>query len=270
MFGKLQSQSYEATRKSLDALSNAAENISNINSIGYKITQTSFVETLNGEISKQENKDFSQGSLRKTSDLFDCALDGPGFFEVELPSGQRAYTRAGRFRLSNEGELVTEEGYRVIPEVEETAQSVLEVNKTKDTTNDELGLNIKVSTPKLSISPQLTPEISEDGTVKGINPQTGEKTKIGKINIVVFNNPQGLESIGRGYFLQTNSSGLSMEPNSEQTRVKQGFLEYGNVDLVSEMLDVTHLKALLSAQFKVLKAIDKIYESVNYTVSKAV
>ena len=263
----LEYQAYDATRKNIDTLASIIENISNINSIGYKKTQTSFVETLNGEIAKHDTKDFSQGALRRTGDTLDFALDGPGFFEVELPSGQRTYTRVGRFRLSGEGELVTEEGYRVIPEVEPSGQSVLEANKKTD---NELGLNLKVSTPKLLISHQLTPEVLGDGTVNGIDPSTGEKTKIGKINLVVFNNPQGLEPVGKGYYLQSASSGPVMDTDSEQTKVKQGFLEYGNVDMLSELMDVTHLKGLLSAQFKVLKAIDKIYEQVNITISRAV
>ncbi len=266
MFSKLGYQGFDSTKKNVEALTNSIENISNMNSVGYKKTQTSFVETLNGEISKKETKSFSQGNLRKTGEVFDLALDGPGFFEVELPSGQRAYTRAGRLRLSNEGELVTDEGYRLIPQTEEESQTLLQKNKGVD---NSLGMNIKITSPKLTIPANLSPEIADDGTVSGIDPQSGEKAKIGKINIVVFNNPQGLESLGKGYFLQTSVSGQTLEADANSTKVKQGFLEFSNVDMVSELMNISQLKGLIGAQFKALKAIDKIYEQVHYTISKS-
>ena len=270
MFNKLGYQTLKATEGSTEALSRSIENISNMKSIGYKKNQTTFIETLNGEIAKHETKDFSQGALRKTGEVFDLALEGPGFFEVELPNGQRAYSRAGHFRLSGEGELVTaDEGYRVIPLTEEVGKPVIEINKDK---NNTLGLNIEVTTPKLTIPPDLVPEISEDGTVNGINTETGEKRKIGRINVVVFNNPQGLESVGKGFYLPTKLSGQVQEveygPNNS-TKVKQGYLEYSNVDIAQEMMDLAQIKNLLSAQFKVLKVIDKLYEQVNYTIGKS-
>ena len=269
MFGKLGYNVYRAVENNMDAVSGLVENISNANSVGYKKSQTSFAQTLNGEVAKYENKDFSQGSLRRTGEALDVAVEGTGFFEVELPTGQRAYTRAGRFGLNNEGELVTEEGYRVVPEVEQEEIPTLGSSKTE---KDEPGLNIKVTTPKLTISPDLTPEIQEDGTVNGINPNTGEKTKIGKINVVVFNNPQGLESLGKSYYFSTKASGGPIDadigPNTS-TKVKQGFLEFGNVDIATEFVHLSQIKNLLTAQIKLLKAIDKIYENVHYTISRS-
>ncbi len=271
MFNKLGYQTVRATEGSSEALAKTIENISNIKSVGYKKKQTTFIETLNGEIIRHEAKDFSQGPLRKTTEVFDLALDGPGFFEVELPNGQRAYSRAGCFRLSSEGELVTaDEGYRVIPLIEGVGKPIIEINKGR---KNALGLNIEVTTPKLIIPADLVPEISEDGTVNGINSETGEKRKIGRINVVAFNNPQGLESVGKGFYLPTKLSGQVQEvdygPN-DSTKVKQGYLEYGNVDITQEMMNVTQMKNLISAQFKVLKVIDKLYEQVNYTISKSV
>ena len=269
MYGKMEFEAYKGTENSLTSLNNAIENISNINSIGYKKAKTTFVETLNGEIEKHEGKDFSQGALRRTGELYDIALDGPGFFEVEMPNGQRAYTRAGRLRLTGEGELVTEDSYRVVPEVETNGKPVIEVNKSQ---KDELGLNIKVTTPKLIISTAVTPEIQADGTINGINPETNEKTKIGKINVVVFNNTDGLEHIGRSYYLPTKSSGPAIDADvapSGTTAVKQGYLEFGNVDMANEFVNLSELKNLLAAQFKLLKIIDKLYENVHYTISRS-
>lgn len=270
MYGKMGYQIHKATENSMRTLINTIENLSNVNSIGYKKSKSSFAEALNGEIIKYENKDFSQGPLRRTGELYDVALNGPGFFEVELPNGQRAYTRAGRFKLTGEGELVTEEGYRVIPEVEQTGKPIIGAIDPK---SSDIGLNFKIATPKLTLSPQLTPEILEDGTVSGIDSSSGEKVKIGKVNVVAFNNPQGLESLGRGYFTPSKSSGsvIDIEAGPDRnTRVKQGFLEYGNVDMTSEFINIAQLKNLLSAQLKLLKMIDKIHENINYAISKAV
>ena len=103
MFGNIGYKTYRAASLNMDSLGNIVENISNLQSIGYKRTTDSFSEALNGEISRHETKDFSQGPLRRTGELFDIALDGKGFFEVELPTGQRAFTRAGRLKLTSEG-----------------------------------------------------------------------------------------------------------------------------------------------------------------------
>ncbi len=271
MFNKLGYQTIRATEGSAESLARTIENISNTKSLSYKRNQTSFVEALNGEIARHESKDFSQGSLRRTGEAYDLAVEGQGFFEIELENGQRAYTRAGHFKLNSEGELVTaDEGYRVVPLVEDVGKPVIEVNKDKN--NNVLGLNMEVTTPKLIIPPDLIPEITEDGTVNGINPENGEKRKIGRVNVVAFNNPQGLESIGKGLYVPTQSSGQVQEiecgPN-DSTKVKQGFLEYGNVDIAQEMMDMTQIKNLISAQFKVLKILDKLYEQVNYTIGKS-
>ena len=269
MLGKLGYEAFKTTEEQVGSMGKIIENISNAYSLGYKKGEVSFFETLTGEVAKHESKDFSQGMLRRTADLYDLALDGPGFFEVEMQNGQRAYTRAGRFKLTNEGELVTEEGYRVIPAVEPIGKPI-EITNIE---SKEVGLNIKVTTPRLIIPVNLTHEILEDGTVNGINPQTNEKTKIGKINVVVFNNLQGLESIGKSYYLPTDASGPSLETEvgmNAATKVKQGFLEFGNVNVISEFMRLSQMKNLLSAQLKVLKVIDKVYEDINYTVSRSI
>lgn len=273
-------QAFGAVQNQAEALSKIVENISNINSIGYKKTNVNFHQTLSGQMTASQAKEFSQGPLRRTGDAFDLALEGQGFFEVELQNGQRAYTRAGRFRQNADGELVTEEGYRVIPQIEQSenvSRSVIErkpsvsVDGASTLSANELGLNLKVVEPKLTIPASLTPEISEDGSIVGVS-ESGEKSKIGKINVVTFNNPNGMEALGKGYFIPTKASGAPLDteigPNA-QTKVKQGYLEFGNVSMASEFMDLTQIKDLLSAQFKVLKAVDKIYENINYTIGRS-
>ncbi len=270
MLKNLGYNAFKSTEKQIESVGQIIENISNSHSLGYKKGEVSFFETLSGEVSKHESKDFSQGPLRRTADLYDLALEGPGFFEVEMQNGQRAYTRAGRFRLTNEGELVTSEGYRVIPAVEPVGKPVIEVTNIE---SNQVGLNIKVTTPRLTIPANLIHEVLEDGTVNGINLQTNEKIKIGKINVVVFNNVQGLESIGKSYYLPTNASGQVLETEvgmNAATKVRQGFLEFGNVNVIGEFMNLSQMKNLLSAQLKILKVVDKIHENINYTVSRSI
>lgn len=265
MSGNFSQKALSTTAGYIDALGKIVENITNIKSVGYKKGETTFIETLNGEVQKHTARNFSQGALRRTGDGLDIALEGNGFFEVELPDGQIGYTRAGRFKLSSEGELVTYDGYRVLPQIEQDPKVFEEA---KDGT-----LNVKVKTPKLLIPADTTSEILEDGTVNTVDEQTSEKRKIGKISVVVFNNPNGLESIGKGYYLPTEKSGMAQEiktgPDSP-TKVKQGYLEYANVDLASEFINLSQIKNILSAHFKVLKTLDKIYENINFTISRAV
>ena len=263
-------EGYRAAQDNMGALAEVVENISNSNSLGFKKKRTTFIEGLNGEMLKYQARDFSQGVLRKTNEFFDLALKGPGFFEVELPNGQRAYTRSGRFKLNGEGELVTDEGYKIIPQIENSGESTGPVFVSSG--ESELGLDIKVTAPKLIIPINLTTEIQEDGTINGINEETGEKNKIGKINVVNFNNPQGLESIGKSIFIPTPSSGTPREIEvgpDVATKVKQGFLEFGNVSIGTEFFNLSNLKNIITAQLKALKVIDKVYENLHYTISRS-
>ena len=272
MLSKLGYEALTASQASMGLVNEIIENLSNVYSIGYKKSKTTFAEALNGEVSKHQNKIHSQGVLRKTAELYDLGIEGPGYFEVELPNGQRAYTRAGRLGLTSDAELVTKEGYKLIPEVEgisETTSPSVQIDNAKST---GLGINIEVTTPKFIIPPDVTPEIAEDGTINAINPESGEKTKIGKIKVVVFNNPQGLESIGSSYYLETNESGKPLDieasPNTA-TKIKQGYVEYSNVDIAASFMEIIQLRNVISAQLKTMKVLDKLYENIHYTVSRA-
>jgi flagellar basal body rod protein FlgG len=98
------------------------------------------------------------------------------------------------------------------------------------------------------------------------------KVRYGKLNVVVFNNPQGLESINKSYYTATKESGSPQEikPDiSSATQVKQGFVEGSNVDTAKTFMELAQMKNILGAQFKVLKSIDKIYENIHYTISRS-
>ena len=273
MFGSVGQEVFRSAKQNNEILNDIVSNVSNIQSIGYKKAETNFAETLDGSIQRFQTRNFAQGLLRRTAEPLDLALDGKGFFEVELPDGQRAYTRAGRFGLSSEGELVTQEGYKVLPQIEaisKPAPMIFNPEKIKE--DSEIGLNLKISSPKLIIPTDVVPEVKEDGTIYGVNSRTGEKVRYGKLNVVVFNNPQGLESISKSYYTVTKESGNPQEikPDiSSATQVKQGFVEGSNVDTAKTFMELAQMKNILGAQFKVLKSIDKIYENIHYTISRS-
>lgn len=148
------------------------------------------------------NTDFAQGGMRSTQVDTDLALDGKGFFAVQLPSGEVGYTRDGEFHRTPNGTLVSKQGYPLL--------------------GDNGPIQLDPSNPKLSISP--------NGDVN----QSGEPH--GKIRIVEFNNPALLTGTGGGLFT-AQAPGLKSK-ESLDPGVRQGYLELANTNSVAEM---THL-----------------------------
>src|SRR5262249_10157049 len=151
----------------------------------------------------QAMTNFAQGQIRPTNVPTDVAIEGDGFFEVRLPSGQVAYTRDGEFQFSAQGQLVTKQGYLV------------------QTDGGPIQIDQKIPGP---IS------IASDGTVsQGSN-------QLGKLKITTFNNPQLLTQIGNSYFAANNAA-LVSSPVTNPT-VRQGYLEAGNTSPVAEMANL--------------------------------
>jgi flagellar basal-body rod protein FlgF len=143
---------------------------------------------------------FQPGELRSTGNPMDFALEGPGFFEVQLPNGDHAFTRDGEFHLNAQGQLVTKQGYAVL--------------------GDSGPLQFDPSNShSLTISP--TGEVSQGGDVKG------------KVKLAEFNNPQQLTTLGAGLFRADNPN-AQQNPNPT-TQVRQGFLEGSNISTTAEM-----------------------------------
>ena len=152
----------------------------------------------------------TQGTLNTTGNAFDLALDGDGFFQVELAGGTLAYTRAGNFTRSADGTLVTAQGFALQPQitVPEGAQSI-------------------------SISP--------DGTVSAVLAGESEPAELGQITIARFANPAGLQSNGGNYLLETAASGaaeIGIGGQEGRGNIRQGMLEASNVNVVEEMADM--------------------------------
>jgi flagellar basal-body rod protein FlgG len=159
----------------------------------------------------------AQGPVEETSRPLDIAIEGEGFFQVQLPNGQSAYTRDGSFGISDTGTLVTAEGYTVVP-----------------------GIKIPDDSSNLSISPTGVVSVQQGS-------DTSQLHEVGRIEIARFMNPTGLMSIGENLYTETPASGqaiVGFPADEGMGRLLQGHLEGSNVEIVQEMVDmITSMRA---------------------------
>ena len=240
----------------IDVTSN---NIANVNTTGFKQDRAEFqdlmYETLNYTAGKTSQntvnptgidvglgvrvsgiqKNFTEGDLKLTSNPLDLAIEGKGFFQITLPSGETAFTRNGTFKLNAEGSIVNASGYLLSPEI------VVPDNVT-------------------DIS------IAKDGVVSAKDPQTGASVDLGQITIADFVNPAGLTPLGDSLFMQSDASGDILEgnPSTEQFgSVQQGMIELSNVRLVTEMVDLITAQRAYEANSKAITTADAMLDTVN-------
>ncbi len=180
-------------------------------------------------------KMFSQGSPKETENNLDVAITGKGFFQVQLPDGTTAYTRSGNFKLDEQGNLVTSEGYLLIPQI----------TLPEDTTQVNIGV---------------------DGTVSVTQGLQTTSNVIGQITLANFVNPAGLHSMGDNLFSITNASGDAIVGNPDSQglgKLRQGFLELSNVRLVEEMTDLITAQRAYEANSKSIQTADAMLQTVN-------
>lgn len=155
-----------------------------------------------------------QGNLTQTENPYDMAIQGKGYFQIQLPSGETAYTRAGAFSIGPDGNLVTSDGYTVAP-------------------------GIAIPNDAIDVS------INKQGEVQAVIQGRVQPTVVGQLELATFFNEGGLESIGDNLLLETTSSGqpnLGTPGAAGFGQIVQGFLETSNVNPVSE------ISALITAQ----------------------
>jgi flagellar basal-body rod protein FlgG len=172
----------------------------------------------------------TQGSLRSTGAELDIAVDGAGFLEVTLPSGETAYTRDGKLNRSPEGEIVTMDGYA-------------------------LADGIVIPEDARSIS------ISRDGEVAAYFDNEAEGQPIGTIQLVRFINEKGLEAVGDNMFRETEASGSPSQlvAGTEGVgTIRQGYLEDSSVDVVKEISDLIEAQRGYELNSKVITASDEM------------
>lgn len=181
----------------------------------------------------------TQGSIETTGRSLDLAIEGDGFFQVQRGDGQIAYTRDGSFTVSDQGTLVTNGGYTVVP-----------------------GVQIPEDATSVSISRTGIVTVQQGSS-------TDVQTEIGRIELARFTNPSGLLSLGENLFAASPASGepaLGFPQDEGMGRLVQGALEGSNVEIVQEMVDmITSLRAY-EINSKAIKNSEQMSEIANNLV----
>ncbi|MFT4160936.1 flagellar basal-body rod protein FlgG [Shinella zoogloeoides] len=169
-----------------------------------------------------------QGGLVSTGNSFDLALIGRGWFQIEAPDGSTLYTRAGAFNTNAEGQLVTLDGYTVVPGIT-VPQDATEVNVTK--------------------SGQVFATVA------------GQQQDLGQITLANFVNEAGLEPLGENLFRETAASGAATVGAPDEAGfayIQQNYLEASNVDPVKEITDLISAQRAYEMNSKIIQAADEM------------
>lgn len=211
-----------------------ANNLSNVNTNGYK--KVSFEDILkeDGYVTGAVRTDHSQGSLRRTSNPYDVAIDGPGYIPVVSPSGEVQYTRDGAFRQSKDGYLVTSDGWLV---------------------GD--GIQIPANCMKF--------EIKKNGEVMAYDSATGKAKKVGTIPLIRFDYPDGMQLADMDRLIATEDAGEGRLVKNHDC-IRQSTLERANVSVYEAASDMLRLNASMIASIQMLKTANSMYDkSINIT-----
>jgi flagellar basal-body rod protein FlgG len=235
---------------------NIANNLANVNTTGYKKSKVEFQDVLytrlrtpGAEVAAgakvpvgldvgygakpvATQRFFTEGNLQQTGNPLDLAIEGDGFFQIQLPSGEVAYTRDGSFKLSSDGQIVTSDGYFMLP-----------------------NLNIPTETESISIS--------ADGIVSVKLTGDSEPQEIGQIELARFINPAGLEAMGHNLYSVSNASGSAILGNPTLEGfggVNQGYLEMSNVEIVEEMVNMIMAQRAYEINSKAIQTSDEMSE----------
>ena len=243
-------------------IDNVAHNLANVNTTGFKKSRVEFEDLVYQEIraagaaasstteapiglevglgtrAVATSRNFSTGNMRATSAPFDVAVQGEGFFQITLPDGSTAYSRAGNFHLDAQGLLVTNEGYAVEPQI--------------------------------TIPPNATTvSISRDGIVSAVIAGQSAPEQLGTLETANFANEGGLRPLGGNLFAATTASGEAETgaPGVDgRGTLVQGFLEDSNVSVVEEMVNMIIGQRAYEANSRVVKAADEMMSQVNSLV----
>ena len=246
----------QAQELNIDVISN---NLANVNTSGFKKSRAEFQDLLyesmrpagaassadttvptgiqlgHGTRPSAVQKMFGQGDFQNTQNELDWAIEGDGFYQIELPNADTGYSRSGEFKLDADGRIVNPDGFPLIPE-------------------------ITVPTDTISISVGL------DGTVSVIQAGDATPIEIGTIQLARFVNPAGLRSLGKNLYSPTNASGdeITGKPGENGFgTLAQGFLEMSNVSVVDEMVNMITAQRAYETNSKVITTADDMLQLAN-------
>lgn len=247
-----------AQQNNVDVISH---NLANVNTPGFKVSRTEMGDVVFGQAPAagaasrylqtgqqpyppggqgagvtvlETRRSFQPGQLEATDRPLDLAINGPGFFEVELPDGGEAYTRAGNFQLDPDGELRTASGYRV-------------------------AVSSRSSRSLAGLDPASI-RVDREGRITAL--VDGDERELGTIQLVTFPNPAGLQAIGNGLYLATGASGEA-DTHDHAGEVWQGFLERSNAQVVEEMVGLIVAQRAYEMNSKVVQAADDMLGMAN-------
>lgn len=180
----------------------------------------------------------TQGTLNATNNPLDLALDGDGYFQVQMPGGKVGYTRAGNFTRAADGQLVTAQGYPVQPaiSVPENASAIT---------------------------------VSTDGTVTAQVAGSAAPVELGQITLATFANSAGLQALGDNFLAETAASGAPQPGIAGQDgrgSIRQGMLESSNVNVVEELVDMIECQRAYEVNSKMISAVDEMLRNANQTL----
>jgi flagellar basal-body rod protein FlgG len=237
-------------------IDSVANNLANVNTTGFKRSRTEFADLVYrsvdlagaanggramtgrmgmGTAVMGSAKLFGAGDLKKTGEIFDLAVNGPGFFEVVLPDGNLAYTRNGALRLDRDGFLATQDGFRLSAQVQ-VAPDAQQVR------------------------------IAADGGVFVKLPGETAETELSRVELASFANPAGLNALGDNVYGATDQSGpatLGTAGANGLGQIQQGFLEGSNVKLIDELLGLILAQRAYELNAKVVQASDELLGMAN-------
>jgi flagellar basal-body rod protein FlgG len=218
----------------IDTISN---NLANVNTSGFKKVRSDFEDLLyqttrvagtpatedtvvpvgvqmgHGVKLAATQRMFGQGSLQNTENVYDIAINGEGFFRIQMYDGTYGYTRDGAFKVDENGRLVTSNGYWVLPDI---------------------------VMPEGFLPQTIT--VTQDGRVEVKTPESGDDTvQVGQLELYRFPNPVGLTAVGENLFKVNQASGepIPGQPGYEgMGKLVHKFLEMSNVSVVKEMVDL--------------------------------
>jgi flagellar basal-body rod protein FlgG len=244
----------QAQQLNMDVVAN---NLANVNTSGFKKSRADFQDLMYqnvkttgapstnatqiptgiqvglGSKAAAVSKVFTPGAINQTGNELDIAIEGDGFFQIQLPDGTIAYSRAGSFKKDSTGKVVNSDGYPLLPEV------IIPATATRVT-------------------------VGNDGTVSVM--QNGQNTTGVTIQLASFSNPAGLSSLGHNLYQPTDSSGAATTGTAGQNglgTISQGFLEMSNVSVMEEMVNMIVGQRSYEINSKAVQAADEMLQLAN-------